>query len=134
MMLGRQVATGYAVFPPRSYYKSQTRRWKNPPGASDSMTRVNDSTQVKIFGDSIRLTLRNDGESTRLESRFLPNDSTRVTFFTEWFDSSHNQWLGSESFLQNLQTSDWQTQFICTQTNAFFWKWGLIFSQTHGPQ
>jgi len=47
--------------------------------SSDSVTRVNDSTRVKIFGDSdlTRVTLRK--MVTRLESRFSRNDSTRVT-------------------------------------------------------
>jgi len=33
---------------------------------SDSVTRVNDSTRVTIFGDSTRIKLRNDGDSTRI--------------------------------------------------------------------
>ena len=49
---------------------------------------------------------------TRVDSPFLPNDSTRVTIS----DSK----LDTESFLQNLQTSDWQTQFICTQRIELF--------------
>ena len=46
---------------------------------SDSVSRVNDSTRVTIFGDSdsTRVTLRK--MMTRLESRFSQNDSTRVT-------------------------------------------------------
>ena len=60
---------------------------------------------------------------TRLESRWERwwLDSTRVTFFTEWLDSSHNQRLESESFLQNLRASDRQTQFVCIQRNDRFW-------------
>jgi len=29
--------------------------------------------------------------------------------------------LESESFLQNLQTSDWQTHFVCTQMYKLLW-------------
>jgi len=45
---------------------------------SDSVTRVNDSTRVTIFGDSdsTRVTLRK--MLTRVESRFSQNDSTRL--------------------------------------------------------
>ena len=49
---------------------------------------------------------------TRLESRFLPNDSTRVTIS----DSR----LESESFLQNLETFEQQTELVCTQWNEIF--------------
>ena len=75
--------------------------WSVPANCSDSVIPVNDSTRV---------TLRNDG------------DSTRVTFFTEWLDSSLKQWLmtKSESSLQTFQASDWQTQFVCTQNMSFF--------------
>ena len=47
---------------------------------SDSVTRVNDSTRVKIFGDSdsTRFTLRK--MVTRLESRFSQNDSSQSYF------------------------------------------------------
>jgi len=46
---------------------------------SDSVTRVNNSTRVTIFGDSdsTRVTLKK--MVTRLESHFSQNDSTRVT-------------------------------------------------------
>ena len=64
------------------------------------MTRVNDSTRVTIFGDS-----------SRLKSLFLPNDSTRITI-----DDSR---LESESFLQNLQRSDWQWRSTLAQTFCF---------------
>jgi len=45
---------------------------------SDSVTRVNDSTRVTIFGvsDSTRVTLRK--LVIGLESRFSRNDSTRL--------------------------------------------------------
>jgi len=58
------------------------------------VTRVNDSTQITIFGDSdlIRVTLKK--MVIRLESRFSQNDSTRVTI--------NDSRLESESFLQNL--------------------------------
>jgi len=62
------------------------------------VTRVNDSTQITIFGDSdlIRVTLKK--MVIRLESRFSQNDSTRVTI--------NDSRLESESFLQNLWASD----------------------------
>jgi len=77
--------------------------------SSDSVTRVNDSTRVKIFGDSdlTRVTLRK--MVTRLESRFSQNDSTRVTT-----NDSRLEW---KLFLQNLWASDGQTQFVCTRIN-----------------
>jgi len=79
---------------------------------SDSVTRVNDSTRVTIFGDpdSTRVTLRK--MVTRLESRFSQNDSTRVAI--------NDSRLESELFLQNLRASDWQTQFVCIQRNDHF--------------
>jgi len=58
---------------------------------SDSVTRVNDSTRLTIFGDS---------------------DSTRVTV--------NDSRLESESFLQNHWVPDGQTQFVCTQRNEDF--------------
>jgi len=69
-------------------------------------------TRVTIFGDSdsTRVTLRK--MVTRLESRFLQNDSTRVTV--------NDSRLESESFLQNLGVPVGQTQFICTQRNEHF--------------
>jgi len=53
---------------------------------SDSVTRVNDSTRL----ESRFLLTR-----TRLESRWEIwwLDTTRVTFFTKWLDSSHSHWL-----------------------------------------
>ena len=33
---------------------------------------------------------------------------------------SHNHWLESESFVQNLWVSDTETQFVCTQRNEHF--------------
>jgi len=55
--------------------------------SSDSVTRVNDSTRVTIFGysDSTRVTLRK--MVIRLESRFSQNDSTRITVHDSRFDS-----------------------------------------------
>ena len=62
--------------------------------AVNVLTRVNavftDSAQTKV-------TLRNDVEVTRLDSRFLRNDSSRVAV--------NDSRLESESFLPNLQTS-----------------------------
>ena len=76
------------------------RRLQSGPAlvGSDSVTRVNDSTRVTIFGDSdsTRVTLRKI--VTRLESRFSQNDSTRVTI--------NESRLETESFLQNLRASD----------------------------
>jgi len=47
-------------------------------------------------------------------------DSTRVTFFTTWLESSHSQWLKTESFLQYVWVPGEQTQFVCTQRNENF--------------
>ena len=67
---------------------------------SDSVTRVNDSTRVMIFGDS---------------------DSTRVTLTTMMTRVKINDsWLVSESFVQHLWATDGQNQFVCTQRNEFF--------------
>ena len=83
--------------------------------SSDSVTRVNNSTQVTIFGDSdsTRVTLRKI--VTRLESRFSQNDSTTVTV--------NDSRLESESFLQNLWVPDGQTQFVLHTK-----KWSLFAS------
>jgi len=47
---------------------------------SDSVTRVSDLTRITIFGDS---------DSTRVKLKKWWFESSRVTFFTEWLDSSH---------------------------------------------
>jgi len=49
---------------------------------------------------------------TRLESGFFRNGSTRVTI--------NDSTPGSEPFSQNLQTSDSQILFVCTQRNEPF--------------
>jgi len=43
---------------------------------NDSVTRVNNSSQD--FGNSMRVTSRNDVVKTRYESRFSTNDSNRA--------------------------------------------------------
>ena len=69
---------------------------------------------------------------TRLESRFLVtltrlesrpavscDDSTRVTFFIKWLDSSHIKWLVTRVrviFRKSPKTC-WQTLLVCTQRN-----------------
>ena len=79
-------------------------------GTSDTMTWVDCSTRVTIFGDSSRVGNECCADSTRVT--FLPSDSTRVTIS----DSG----IKPVSFLQNLQTSDSQTQLICPQEMSFF--------------
>ena len=75
---------------------------------SHSVTRVfcfpvshnNDSTRVTIFGDS-----------------------SRVTFFTKWLDSSHNQWDSSQSHFYKISKHliDKPSAFAqCTQRNELF--------------
>ena len=59
---------------------------------------------------------------TRLDRRFLANDS------------SHNEWLESESLLQNLQRTDWQTQFVYTERNELFAVICLSFFVESEPQ
>ena len=61
----------------------------------ESMTRL-DSSQIFFWLDASHV--EKDGDSTRLESRFSQNDSTRVTI--------NDSRLESESFLQNLRASD----------------------------
>jgi len=61
-------------------------------------------------------------DSTRLKPRWETMlwgwlDSSYVSCRMTLLNSSHNQWLESESFLRNLKTSDWQTQLFCTQRN-----------------
>ena len=88
--------------------------------SSDSVTRVNDSTQVTIFGDSYSTWVTLRKIVARLESHFSQNDSTRVTV--------NDSRLESESFLQNLWVTDGQIQFVCTQRNEHFllqW-WSII--------
>ena len=81
--------------------------------ASDSVTRVNDSTRVTISGDldSTRVIFRK--MVTRLESRFSQNHSTRVTV--------NDSRLKSVSFLQNLLSSWWTNPLrLHTKKWAFF--------------
>ena len=59
---------------------------------------------------------------TRLESGFFRNGSTRVTI--------NDSTPGSEPFSQNLQTSDSQILFVCTQRNEpFLLQWWSILVQ-----
>ena len=52
-------------------------------------------------------------------------DSSHI--FAEWLESTLNEWLESESLLQNLQTSYWQTQLVRTQLNELSWlQWCII--------
>jgi len=80
---------------------------------SDSVTRVNDSTRLEI---RFLVTL------TRLESLWEKGwlDSTRVTFFTEWLDSSHNQWLetGVRVIFAKSQ-GVWSTNPVCLHTKEW---------------
>jgi len=75
---------------------------------------------VVLTSDGVnRVTSRNDVVKTRLESRLLPNDSTRVSMI----DSR----LESDSFSQSLQTSYWQAQVtLHTENGAFLLQWRLI--------
>ena len=80
--------------------------------STDSVTPVNDSSH-----DFLWLGL----DTHHVEKN---GDSTRVTFFTEWFDSTRvtisDSRLDSESFLQNLWASDGKIKFDCTQRNEYF--------------
>jgi len=69
---------------------------------SDSLTRVNDSTWVTNFGDSV---------STRFTLRTMVTPHESIHFFPKMTR------LRSESFFQNLWASDGQTLFVCTQRN-----------------
>jgi len=52
------------------------------------------------------------------------DDSTRVTFSTEWLDSIrvtiNDSRLWSESFLQNFLSLEWTTQFVCTKEISIY--------------
>jgi len=77
----------------------------------ESMTRLDSSHDFwSLVLDSNHIEKNDD--STRLESCFSQNDSTRVTV--------NDSRLESESFLQNLWVPDGQTQCVCTQTNEDF--------------
>jgi len=82
------------------------------PTPIDSVTRVNDSSQNFWWLELDSTQVEKNGYSTRLESPFLQNDSTRVTVI----DSR----LKSETFLQNFWVLEGQTQFVCTQRNEDF--------------
>ena len=73
--------------------------------SSDSVTRVNDSTQVTTFGDSdsTRVTLRK--MVTRLESRSLQNDSIRLESQSITRDSSQSHFYKLSEFLIDKPTS-----------------------------
>ena len=77
----------------------------------------------------------------RLESRFLVTRTTlrndvvmarhKSRFFIEWVDSTrvtvNDLWLESESFLQNLHISYWQTELVCTWRNdLYLLQWPMI--------
>jgi len=77
----------------------------------DSLTRVKESTRVTIL--VIRTRLESHWKKCRL-------DSSHVFHRMILLDSSHSQWLESDSFLQNLWVPDKQTHFVCTQRNEHF--------------
>jgi len=54
-------------------------------------------------------------DSNRVTKRCC-DDSSQV--FTEWLDSSNNEWFKSESFLQILRTSCRQTQLVWTRDGS----------------
>jgi len=98
-----------------SYSVSQgVHRTPSTPGVgytplyiSDSVTRVSDSSRVTIFGDSdsTRVTLTKDG------------DSPWLTFFPEWLNSSHNQWLETRvRVIFKNSRSLWWTNPVCLST------------------
>ena len=75
------------------------------------VTRVNDLNRPESRFLVTRLELRWETILRWPESRFLSSDATRVTMTCSR--------LASELFLQNLQSSDWQNQFVRTQRRAF---------------
>jgi len=80
---------------------------------SDSMTRINDSTRVTIFGDpdSTQITLRKI--VTRLESGFSQNNSTRVTFFTQWLESQSMTRDSSQYYVYKI------SEFLMDKPSSF---------------
>jgi len=82
---------------------------------SGSVTRVNDSTRVTIFGDSdsTRVTLRK--MVTRLESRFPQNVSTRLESQSMTRDSSQSRFYKISEFLMDKPTS-----FAHKEMSVFF--------------
>jgi len=98
-------------------------KWLGLRISSDRVTRVNDSTQVTIFGDSTRVTLRNDIMKTR------------VTFFTEWLNSSHKKWLETRVRVIFINSPNiWLKNSVCLhiKTWAFCFIDLLLLAQT-GP-
>jgi len=85
---------------------------------SDSVTRVNDSTLLESRYWWLGL------NSSDVEKN---GDSTRVTFFTEWLDSSHSHWLESQSLTRvrvifTKSLSSWWTNPVRLRTK----KWGFL--------
>ena len=93
--------------------------WANliRPKISDSVTRVNDSTRVTIFGDSnsTRVMLKN--MVTRLESRFSQNDSTRVKVI---YAKSQSLWLTNPVCLHTMKWSFFGPVMINIGANFLF--------------
>ena len=85
---------------------------------SDSVTRVNDSTRVKTFGDSdtTRVTLRK--MVTRLESHFSQNDLTRVSVI---FAKSQSLWSTNPVSLHTKKWSFFGPVVIKIAANFLFW-------------
>jgi len=81
----RSIPCAYS-FRPQLYFSNPTHLPIHQ--ISDSVTRFNDSTRLTIFSDS---------------------DSTRVTFFTEWLDSSHSHWLETRVRVIFKALSPWWT-------------------------
>ena len=88
---------------------------------SDSVTRVNDSTQLDSSYDFWWLGL----DSSHVEKN---GDSTRVTFFTEWLDSSQIHFCKISEFCCNLSGGAalivWEKRFtfgceVCMQLISF---------------
>jgi len=72
---------------------------------NDSVTRVNDSTRVTIFGDSDSSHVEKNGDSTRLESRFLHNDSTGLESQSMTRDSHQSHFFKISDCLMDKPSS-----------------------------
>jgi len=88
---------------------------------SDSVSRFNDSTWL----ESPFLWFRFNSSHVhhfwwcRFDSSHVENDvnSTRITFFTKWLDSNHNQWIKTPvRIIFTKSLSFWWTNLVCLHT------------------
>jgi len=80
--------------------------------------------RVTIFGYSTRATLRNDGGSTLVESRFLPNDSTPVTI--NYSSQTHFHKISKHLTDKPSSFAQKELRFLCFSDDQYWRKFSVL--------